>query len=745
MAMNVQYKWQLQIDKDTYEVHPVYKDDMALDYEQETGQQFFRRKLSGKMAFVGSEAELIIGAPYDTEFVLVLQAGGDGLTYRDYYTSHFYMTDCAFNLDDKKVTVQPQVKDRYNGILDGMENEYNLVKLGCERTKMSYYERPLFQYYRELDDNVTCISGNMTFQQSANACLMSYAEDRLFEPYKAWITFDFMTDIAGLWQTFIARDGTPQADNGMGTYYLELVFGEKGQLATMYPVTDVYVRLVADDSMVLHAENTLGGTLPDYLLFRGYGGYPNIGCNIDTFNIGGRFICDVPQIVFGSGYTLVMASRPEGDFVDKNANYNYYHPAIVNWIHTSRRTTSDVTEYGQNERGEYFLPPVTPAGVHRNYFPICQESWRNISFWVAFDYDLDPQHETSYLEAQDWEWLGKKEVILPDAYKLSSVLKKLLLQVAPTVTFGEGTAYSEFLYGQTEWNVGEVMMTPKSNICKGEYQMAAQKAPMTLQTVFNMLKNVFQCYWFIDDSNRLRIEHISWFKNGGSYTSQHTISYDLTTLRNVRNGKTWAFATSSYEFKKEEMPERYEFAFMDECSYLFAKSPLVVKSSLVQKDKKEDVNISNFTSDLDFITQQPSEVSQDGYVLFCADKLQLGQYFKYIVWIDYVTIPNDPKVYIVNNYGVSLFYIQKEYWKNNLPAYDFEYYGIEAEADDIKFGKQQKLKFPIRADFSLQDIDPNTFALIRTEIGDGHIDKISINLSSRTANVTLNYRTYDNE
>ena len=101
------YRWTLQWDNFTRLVNPIYKDDLAIDYQQEQGQQFFRAKLSGKVSFVGGDAEVIINAAFYTEFKLHIEKSNDnGLTWVAYYNGHFYKTDCTINEDDSKVEVQ---------------------------------------------------------------------------------------------------------------------------------------------------------------------------------------------------------------------------------------------------------------------------------------------------------------------------------------------------------------------------------------------------------------------------------------------------------------------------------------------------------------------------------------------------------------------------------------------------------------------------------------------------------------
>lgn len=736
--MNLHYKWQLDIGEDTYDVHPVYKDDMSLEYDLESGQQFLRKKLTGKMSFLSGEAEMIINADYDTEFVLHLLVSGDGITYREYYLSHFYMTDCTFDLDDKKVTVQPSVKDRYNNILDGMEREFDLIKCGCVKSDLVYYERPIFQFYAEYETYVTCISGIMSYKRDCNSVNMATAVSKLFNEYTGYATFDVtnLNHMTGLSQPFIGRlnGGSPEIfRNDDNIYRIDTYIVTDAET----PHVTVQMWRRSDEVMVAEYRHIGISEIPTDFTMWGQDGFPNLSIHYKEYHFAARFVCDSPSITFGSGVTVNMSDYPGDDIIEnRNTNFNKCCPFSVSVIEYSTRVTDDPTEYGQQQStGLYFLPPEIPTGEHRNYFPIGQDSWRNVSFWVRFEYNLNT-HTTSSLDIQDWATEGRKAVILRDAYRLEDVLKTMLAQVAPEISFDGTIANSQFLYSNNRY----LFMTPKSNVVTGEYQNAASKAPMTLQTLFSMLKNIFQCYWFIDEYSQLRVEHISWFKNGGSYTGQPSVSYDLTRMRNIRNGKVWGFDTSSWDYAKEEMPERYEFSFMDDGSYLFSDSPLVINSPLVKKDKKEEINIANFTTDLDYIIENPKdEVSPDGYVLFLSD------YSAGSVTPQYITL--DGKVYDVNNLKLSLYYMQKYYWNQDLPAYDYRYYGQDAVAEDISFKKQQKIQFPLRANFLNSDIDPDTFSLIRTPMGDGRIAKMSINLSSRTAKITLKYRTYeyDNE
>lgn len=64
-------------------VHPIYKDDLAKEYELETNQRFYRAKLSGKITFVRDDYDYINNQSFDNEFCIALKramtAGARGI------------------------------------------------------------------------------------------------------------------------------------------------------------------------------------------------------------------------------------------------------------------------------------------------------------------------------------------------------------------------------------------------------------------------------------------------------------------------------------------------------------------------------------------------------------------------------------------------------------------------------------------------------------------------------------------
>ena len=207
-----------------------------------------------------------------------------------------------------------------------------------------------------------------------------------------------------------------------------------------------------------------------------------------------------------------------------------------------------------------------------------------------------------------------------DAYPIASVISVLLGQIAPGITHDATTDYSRFLYGDADPLNGEthnLFISPKSNLVYADYDQPAQKAPVTLKQVLDMLRDCFRCYWFVDDQKRFRIEHIEFFRRGGTYAviPGPAIGIDLTQEVVTRNGKPWGTAQNAYKFEKPDMAAWYQFGWMDDVTKPFNGDPIKILSKYVNPDKIEDVIVSSFTSDVDYILLNPAGVSKDGFVL----------------------------------------------------------------------------------------------------------------------------------
>lgn len=816
------------------DVAPTYKDDLAKEYELETNQRFYRAKLSGKVSFIRDDYDYIRAQSFSTKFIVIVFKSNDGgQTWYDYFRGKFMNTDCEFDDDNKKVQLQLETLDDYNDTLAGLEKEYNLIELAPAINPIQLTKRPLIQLYIPGDSVVSCFLGGIYWEQDANA--VTNKNDLINRYHFALCNM--------LKEMNVTVNGTPTAINGLYAGAMS-VSGNKFT-GSLYPgtTTGYYITVTAqyvppffgiiqckiirssDGQAMFEYQTNFGGTGSwDNLDFTmtpvtGSGATGTATVEMATYNVYARYLLDVETIRGLNTYPL-----PDEDIVDYNRNYRRAIGYAIDVARISNNSSTNPTQWGRRDNGTYFAPPYSFWG--QEFYPIARSTWRYASIWFAFSfYD-------EYLEVD-----GRKQYTLRDAYPLASCISVLLKQFAPGITHEATPEYSQFLYSDTNPISGQVFrlfISQKSNVKVGDYDRPAQKAPITLQQITNMLRDCYRCFWYIEDG-KFKIEQIQWFRNGGSYYGSPIIGVDLTQLTNIRNNKKWGFNTSKWSFDKVDMPQRFQFKWMDDCTKGFEGFPIDVISEYVTAGKIEEVNVSNFTSDVDYIILNPTAISDDGFVLMAANeanllrfeygdsnytqggngalpgqfKLNGGNGYNANVWFNvrgdiagsgrilffdnagtqiaatttfaftttnqllnvatlipagatkigfyngttgimYVTInrvfvpglyelpiiQTDVQniTYIMQNGYLSMLTLQPYYYVYDLPAREVKINNSNTYVYGVERKKKQTLNFP--------DIDdPNPMQLVKTPIGNGQIDKLTITLHSRSIKATLKYDT----
>ena len=169
---------------------------------------------------------------------------------------------------------------------------------------------------------------------------------------------------------------------------------------------------------------------------------------------------------------------------------------------------------------------------------------------------------------------------------------------------------------------------------------------------------------------------------------------------------------------------------MDDVTAAFEGFPIQVLSKYVTPGKVEDVNVSNFTSDIDMMLLNPSNMSSDGFALFAAVPPTSGS--QWILPFTRQTV-NGVEYFLQNGY-LAFINLQPTYWLYDLPALRVSINGSETYAYGIERKKKQTFSFPAND-------DPNPMQLIKTYIGNGQVDKLSVNLCGRNIKATLRYDT----
>ena len=746
-------------------VNPHYK-ELNKKYAKENGQEFFRITLDGKITLFGDDYEIINNASIEDNLLFVIDKFNRTTDkWVEYYKGEFNKTDCKLDYEKKSCELKTSPLDQYTQVMNKYDNTYDLIKLAPAISKINLYKRALMQVYVRGANSISNFLGGTYWEDDVNEVIDSHTdliEKYYFSYVKAgnefYISGAGVSDVNGVyagtngsWQKWYGYKGQLTVEISKGTT------APSEGLPTVYSIQSTNSRTAAideelgayaedlyrfqiirtSDSTVVYESEKLYYTLNTDItadnIFIGREDIKMINTsnasdvftisNVFVYHVYQRLLCDVDTVQDSEGVKETY-DIPMDDFVFDNRNYKKCIGLRGGLFFCTSRTVTEPTKFGMNDYGEYFTNDliVDIMGVGRP-LPISRNFWANASLWYVYD---------SWYEY--FEDGLRKQYTLRDSYSIGAIIKALLKKIDPSLTHEETSEYSRFLYDSSvpiSMSRFYVHITPKSNILKGDYDQAAQKAEITFEELMNMLRDCFRCYWYIE-GGKFKVEHIHYFMNGGSYSTQTSYQLDFTKLKDQFNKKLSSYFQSSIEFDKSELNSRYEFNWMDDVTDLMGNVTLDINANYVQKSKTEEVNASQFTSDIDLMLLDPSSFSEDGFALLCPTRsgstMQLP--------ISSVTLQDengDTYDALVQNWYASWSYLVR-FYQYDLPAY----YAIcntlgELYSNDIK----KSMKHTI--EFHTED-DPNELQLIKTIIGNGKIDSISINLDTRLAKANLMYR-----
>lgn len=832
------YRFTLYFDRnDTvkHTVTPNYGNDLNKEYELENNQKFYRVKLSGKISFLNRDFDLIMSQDFETEYNLLIEVSYDfGVTWVNEFLGEFYRTDCDIDQDHKILEVLPEPIDEYTDVLAGLEKEYDLIPLKPASNNLVMQKRPLIQIYIPGDTVVSCFLGGSYWEQDANvvtdinALVNTYhfALCNLLKEINVTVTGS-PAGASGLYTGKMAFEtgggfnimAGSLRKSGDTLYRIDVV-----QMGFQFPIgsSNLKVELIRNsDNAVLFRKEFSGSGSPNYdtmeFTLDPVSGSGLANAEMQTYRIYARYLLDVETIQGLNTYEL-----PADDIVPYNRNYRRALGYAMDVAFISTSFSETPTEWGRASNMLYFQEPYSIWG--QKFYPIARSTWRYASIWFGF-YIFD-----SIIETQ-----GRKRFVLKDAYPIYSVLETLLHQFAPGIDHKGTPEYSEFLYSAQNpisYQTFDVFVTPKSNVLYGNYKQPAQKALTTLGQFLKMLREVYKCFWHIENG-KLRVEHVSWYRNGGSYLGTPVVGIDLTEMQSLRSKKNWDYDLNKFNYDKSDMAERFQFDWMDDVTLPFKGYPIEVMSKYVTKGKIEDVSVSYFNSDVDFMLLAPEEMSKDGFALLSAHQVngliapdgpndgtiaqdgitpkyeilpllenmnvvlrfktitgdnfapfQIVYYngntltgssnlisvineqtheravqipantthiafraFTYEIMFQFFSIESDDlrelpiiqrsidgvDYYLQNGY-LAYVTLHPNYWLHEMPARKLNVNKTVVMAYSVEKRKKQDVEFPIIG-------NPDVMKLIKTGLGNGTIEKVSINLLSRSAKTTLKHDT----
>ena len=711
------------------DVHPVFGDDIKINISREENQIFRREKIEGTFKFVNKDFDLIYECSIFTKFTLEI--------YREDVfvgSAGFIRTDCEFNLDDKICSVKLTTKDIYEKILNGYDNKYNLVKLAPQRESVTMTKRAVLQFYVRGEKVVTNVVGGVHYEQS---CKEVYDAKALGDIYH----FGGYLPLSYIYINKVI-DATAPSDV-LGRYFIDNSIAGSASIIYINSSNSNYriqLTYVASEWVLLLIDSSTNKTLAS-------ANVPNIqsGSQAIVFVKTGSSGVDYASGIYNSDgdlYCRLLLPKQfdnsyqrsmDDDITDYDSNYPYVGGVSLDRFAPKMKMVVDKsvtpTEWGIDSEGTYFQYPILTASQQENGsspIPIGQSHWERMSSWLLSDDDVNDLVDDFYAT-----------FILKDSYPIGSAIEVLLKEIDDNISFEDTQDYSMFLYSGAMQELysydflgcrNALHITPISNIKKTFYEQAAQRGEISLKQIFDMLRNVYNCYWFIDSEKRLRIEHIVYFKNGNSYTSEKpTPSIDVTIKKNLPTWESWGFAQNTVEYETDKCPARYEFKWGDKCTYPFVGEPIDVKDIYLDASQKESVGIENFLADIDYIVSNPSGVSDDLFAVF-----EVNKSTKKVDILDVRLNDASPKYKVQNPY-LSMIVAEQYYYPFDLSGWKAYAGKYELDVYKTKGIKKQTLSCPL----SLAEM--RSIGVIRTELGNGIIDKLDAEINTLYAKNTIYY------
>lgn len=711
-------------------VRPNYPQDIKLVTKMQSGERYYRTELDTDLTFTDQYGDYswIMSQPFDTRFILHLEHGSTT------WNGVFYMTDCTIDHARRTIRVKPDVYDVYSDIIDGMDKEIDVVKLAPAVVQCGMKKRAVVQMYclggvtlNVPDKVLTNYIGGMSWEQDITADESSITHYSLVNTYRFHRIAINRVYVVKFTGAYSYLTGTYHLTNPEASNYYEYASDE-------YKIVIYYGPMPGSEAVYCHEEfrdmqdNVIVSSVWEVAIIPErsqppLNGFQDLESSADAIAVYGRILTGLSS---HQSYTIYQL--PATDIIESNMNYQYVTSGASLFpsrtVVFSTETQVSPTEYGKNELGEYFVKPA--LSVTTEYYPIARTLWSPMSVWL----------KSGLSDITRYNALNQ-DYTLKDAYPIEAFLQTLLIGVAgyqsggTTPKYRFSLAYSDFFAGnQFDRSGTRLLIAPMSNVKKTWYQNPAQKGTVTLRSMLDMFRDVFHCYWYIDQYRNFHIEHVSYFMKGRTYAdTDRAIGADVTNMRAPRNFLPWTYGQETVSFDKPDMPERVETSWGIDQTKPFDGYPVQYSNGYVQKGEVDKISISDFAADVDYITAQAATLGDDGWVLIDAN-YSGGAYSSAMVFL--ATGALSPE-FLAQNGRMAFLYTVRKYglWDMSAPTATMADYTLTAMG--TVRAKRQQITFPAVPGM------PAT-SLVRTSIGDGEIDSLSYNLLSESfeADIKLN-------
>lgn len=682
----VKYKFTAISINDSKEVFPQNGNTLAVSWEKEEENAYFRKKLKGKMLFTGEDFHWLYiyeSSQYRCDAITLIVEKRCSDAFTEFFVARLILNNADWDLDQCTATIEAEVEDRYTCFNDNKDKEYNLINIASPKVVVSLVKGTL--EYQSCSGNEGdpqwCGAGD----QSDGWTVLRFYQRNPNPDFPDPDPHDTTFDITWVREVITSTEplGAPWIEIGVNQYARQpALYGYRsfgGQYDTGYeykvggtidngmPLKIVVQALIDQGCFGMKVKSKFFNWDPDPQINKNIFNYrlSDVGAKLSPF---GYIISDPNPF---NKVTPLMRVIPETELWLNNASII----GSNNWFYDVNKNPVSVAPSFPG--GLYVKLADIPANVH----------------YVRYEYFDDT---------------------FPGAIHGTDLMFYMGTGEIPFEVYDD----SNYVTGEKS-KVDNLILFQKSDVKRPDGSGNASISNITLEKLIKDLCNMFNLKWDIDEDGDFIIEHVSFFQKG--------VGLDLVGRRdsNLREGMR------KYTYDIDNMPRKEVFQMMDDkYSYGdFKGVPIIYSNSCVGQGEKEDKDwiVENIMTDVNLALNNSGSdsqiVSDDGFVLIACDENN--------------NILSEASIMSGSNLNnpLSWAHLHYDYWRYERVFNRFSMNNVQTDALSVVPTKKQ-----VKINVSLccgEVFDPEE--LVNTELGEGQVSEALFDLHQELLTLTLLY------
>lgn len=153
---------------------------------------------------------------------------------------------------------------------------------------------------------------------------------------------------------------------------------------------------------------------------------------------------------------------------------------------------------------------------------------------------------------------------------------------------------------------------------------------ITFNKLMGMIRDFFNCYWYIDSNGDLRIEHLYYFEHDFPDRDHTDLpdDIDLTAINNEYTGKSIAIYKNKWKHLESELPSQEALTMMAADGEDFVGLPIYYNVDCTYNYPKiviKEYEDNEFMTDVQMLVDDPDSVTSNGFLILCAIEADLHE------------------------------------------------------------------------------------------------------------------------